>query len=184
MGDSRAWSYCAESLATTPELLRCVARFYEPAGPCLSKKRLHLVMWRRYTVSVSSIRLVYVTKQWATAKALDDVSLEIDEGSFCVLLGPSGCGKSTTLRVIAGLESASGGQVIVNGRDVTALPPSQRGLAMVFQNYALFPHLKVADNIGFGLSVRKVPKAESARRLQGHELRELQLPHDSSARRR
>ena len=141
-------------------------------------------MWRRYTVSVSSIRLVSVTKQWATAKALDDVSLEIDEGSFCVLLGPSGRGKSTTLRVIAGLESASGGQVIVNGRDVTALPPSQRGITMVFQNYALFPHLKVADNIGFGLSVRKVPKAESARRLQGHELRELQLPHDSSARRR
>ncbi len=115
---------------------------------------------------MSSIRLVSVTKQWATTKALDGISLEIDEGSFCVLLGPSGCGKSTTLRIIAGLETASSGQVFVNGRDVTALPPSQRGIAMVFQNYALFPHLNVADNIGFGLSVRKVPKAESARRLQ------------------
>jgi len=115
---------------------------------------------------MSSIRLVSVTKQWATTQALDGVSLEIDEGSFCVLLGPSGCGKSTTLRIIAGLESATSGQVFVNDRDVTALPPAQRGIAMVFQNYALFPHLTVADNIGFGLSVRKVPKAESARRLQ------------------
>ena len=115
---------------------------------------------------MSSIRLVSISKQWATTKALDGISLEIDEGSFCVLLGPSGCGKSTTLRIIAGLETASSGQVFVNGRDVTALPPSQRGIAMVFQNYALFPHLNVADNISFGLSVRKVPKAESARRLQ------------------
>jgi ABC-type thiamine transport system ATPase subunit len=69
------------------------------------------------------------------------------------------------LRIIAGLESATSGQVLVDGRDVTALPPSQRGIAMVFQNYALFPHLSVADNIGFGLSVRKVDKAEAARRL-------------------
>jgi sn-glycerol 3-phosphate transport system ATP-binding protein len=83
-----------------------------------------------------------------------------------VLLGPSGCGKSTTLRIIAGLETASSGQVLVDGRDVTALPPAQRGVAMVFQNYALFPHLSVADNITFGLSVRKVDAAETARRLQ------------------
>ncbi len=115
---------------------------------------------------MSSIRLVFVTKQWATTKALDGISLDIDEGSFCVLLGPSGCGKSTTLRVIAGLESATGGQVFVNGRDVTALPPAQRGIAMVFQNYALFPHLNVADNICFGLSVRKLPKAQCATRLR------------------
>ncbi len=113
-----------------------------------------------------SIRLVSVTKRWATAKALDGISLDIEEGSFCVLLGPSGCGKSTTLRVIAGLESATSGQVFVNGRDVTALPPAQRGIAMVFQNYALFPHLNVADNISFGLSVRKLPKAECATRLR------------------
>ncbi len=115
---------------------------------------------------MSSIRLVSVTKQWGNAKALEGVSLEIDEGSFCVLLGPSGCGKSTTLRLIAGLETATSGQVFVNDRDVTALPPSQRGIAMVFQNYALFPHLNVADNIVFGLSVRRLPKAERARRLQ------------------
>ncbi len=115
---------------------------------------------------MSSIRLVSVTKQWASTKGLDGISLDIAEGSFCVLLGPSGCGKSTTLRVIAGLESASSGQVFVNERDVTAFPPAQRGIAMVFQNYALFPHMTVADNIGFGLSVRKVPKAERDKRLR------------------
>ena len=115
---------------------------------------------------MSSIRLENVTKHWGNTKALDGITLDIEPGSFCVLLGPSGCGKSTTLRIIAGLEAASGGRVVVEGRDVTDLPPAQRGISMVFQNYALFPHLSVADNIGFGLSVRKVPKAEAARRLQ------------------
>jgi sn-glycerol 3-phosphate transport system ATP-binding protein len=114
---------------------------------------------------MSSIRLVNVHKQWSQTKALDGIDLTIAPASFCVLLGPSGCGKSTTLRIIAGLEMASAGQVIIDGRDVTALAPAQRGIAMVFQNYALFPHLSVAQNIGFGLSVRKVEKAEAARRL-------------------
>ena len=115
---------------------------------------------------MSSIQLVNVSKQWADTKALDGIDLAIEPGTFCVLLGPSGCGKSTTLRIIAGLESASSGQVFVDGKDVTQQPPAQRGIAMVFQNYALFPHLSVADNITFGLSVRKVEAAESARRLQ------------------
>ncbi|WP_332826497.1 ABC transporter ATP-binding protein [Ramlibacter sp.] len=114
---------------------------------------------------MSSIRLIGVTKHWGAATALESIDLEIAAGSFCVLLGPSGCGKSTTLRIIAGLETATSGQVIIDGRDVTALPPAQRGVAMVFQNYALFPHLSVADNITFGLSVRKMPAAETARRL-------------------
>ena len=83
-----------------------------------------------------------------------------------MLLGPSGCGKSTTLRIIAGLEAASSGQVFVDGREVTHEPPAERGIAMVFQNYALFPHLNVAENIGFGLSVRKVEAGEAARRLK------------------
>ena len=113
-----------------------------------------------------SIQLVKVTKHWGATQALDHIDLSIEPGSFCVLLGPSGCGKSTTLRIIAGLESASSGQVFVDGKDVTNVPPAQRGIAMVFQNYALFPHLNVADNIGFGLSVRKVEPAEAARRLQ------------------
>ncbi len=112
-----------------------------------------------------SIQLVDVTKRWGAATALEGIRLDIAPGSFCVLLGPSGCGKSTTLRIIAGLESADSGQVLIDGRDVTQLPPSQRNIAMVFQNYALFPHLSVADNITFGLSVRKVPAAEAARRL-------------------
>jgi len=113
-----------------------------------------------------SILLVNVSKRWGDTRALDGIDLAIEPGTFCVLLGPSGCGKSTTLRIIAGLESASGGQVFVDGKEVTHQPPARRGIAMVFQNYALFPHLSVADNITFGLSVRKVEAAESARRLQ------------------
>ncbi|MEG1454888.1 MAG: amino acid ABC transporter ATP-binding protein, partial [Comamonas sp.] len=97
---------------------------------------------------------------------LKNIELSIKEGEFLILVGPSGCGKSTTLRMIAGLETASAGQVLIGGRDVTQLPPAQRGIAMVFQNYALFPHLSVAENIGFGLAVRKVPKAEAAQRLK------------------
>ncbi|MGJ7541879.1 ABC transporter ATP-binding protein [Variovorax sp. LT1R16] len=115
---------------------------------------------------MSSIALNGVAKSWGDSTALHAVDLQIQSGSFCVLLGPSGCGKSTTLRIIAGLETASVGQVLIDGRDVTDLPPAQRGIAMVFQNYALFPHLSVGENIGFGLSVRKVPAAESARRLR------------------
>jgi sn-glycerol 3-phosphate transport system ATP-binding protein len=115
---------------------------------------------------MASIRLVGIGKRWGETVALERIDLSIAAGSFCVLLGPSGCGKSTTLRILAGLETASDGQVFIDDRDVTHLPPAQRGIAMVFQNYALFPHLSVADNIGFGLSVRKVPAAEAKQRLQ------------------
>ena len=114
---------------------------------------------------MSSIELTQVAKSWGNTTALHSVDLKIAPGSFCVLLGPSGCGKSTTLRIIAGLESASAGRVLIGGKDVTNLPPAERGIAMVFQNYALFPHLTVGENIGFGLSVRKVPKAEAHKRL-------------------
>jgi sn-glycerol 3-phosphate transport system ATP-binding protein len=106
-----------------------------------------------------------VAKHWGQVTALLAVDLRIAAGGFCVLLGPSGCGKSTTLRIIAGLDAASAGRVLIDGRDVTDLPPAQRGIAMVFQNYALFPHLNVAQNIGFGLSVRGLPAAEHQARL-------------------
>ncbi|MDQ2779534.1 MAG: ABC transporter ATP-binding protein [Pseudomonadota bacterium] len=115
---------------------------------------------------MSSIALHGIAKSWDQTVALHAVDLSIDAGSFCVLLGPSGCGKSTTLRIVAGLEVASAGRVWIDGRDVTDLPPAQRGIAMVFQNYALFPHLNVADNITFGLSVRKMPAEQIASRLK------------------
>ena len=114
---------------------------------------------------MSSIELDGVAKRWGTATALEQINLKIESGTFCVLLGPSGCGKSTTLRIIAGLEAATDGHVRIDGVDVTDLPPAQRGIAMVFQNYALFPHLDVRNNIGFGLSVRKVPVAEATKRV-------------------
>ena len=114
---------------------------------------------------MSSIQLVGISKDWAGTKALDNISPAIEPGSFCVLLGSSGCGKSTTLRIIAGLESASSGQVFVDGQDVTHQPPSRRGLSMVFQNNALFPHLNLADKITFGLPVRKFSAADHRHNL-------------------
>ncbi|MCM5557586.1 ABC transporter ATP-binding protein [Pleomorphomonas sp. JP5] len=106
------------------------------------------------------IRLDGVSKSWGGNRGVECVDLAIDEGEFVVLLGPSGCGKSTTLRMIAGLETPDTGRVVIAGRDITAEPPAARGLSMVFQSYALFPHLTVADNITFGLSVRRVPRRE------------------------
>lgn len=116
-------------------------------------------------MSPSRIRLERVTKRWGATAAVDEISFEVTPGQFVILLGPSGCGKSTTLRMIAGLEEASNGQIHIGERDVTRLPPGDRGLSMVFQSYALFPHLSVADNIVFGLRSRKVPKAEQRERL-------------------
>ena len=118
---------------------------------------------------MSAIELRGVSKHWTTpggiVHAVHDVSFDLAEGTLNVLLGPSGCGKSTTLRLIAGLESADSGTVRIAGRDVTRLPPKQRNIAMVFQSYALFPHLTVAENIVFGLRVRGVDTAERDRRL-------------------
>ena len=114
---------------------------------------------------MSDISVQAVSKHWAAARAVEDISFEVAAGSFVVLLGPSGCGKSTTLRLIAGLETVSGGRVLIGGVDVTALPPAKRNISMVFQSYALFPHLSVAENILFGLKVRKVAAAEQQSRL-------------------
>jgi sn-glycerol 3-phosphate transport system ATP-binding protein len=114
---------------------------------------------------LSTIAVIALTKDWDTARAVDGIDFAAKSGHLVVLLGPSGCGKSTTLRLIAGLDSATSGRIEIAGRDVTGLPPAQRQVAMVFQNYALFPHLTVRDNILFGLSVRRVAGAEQRRRL-------------------
>jgi sn-glycerol 3-phosphate transport system ATP-binding protein len=115
---------------------------------------------------VSSIVVDRVSKSFGAARALQEVSFSVEEGSLLVLLGPSGCGKSTTLRLIAGLEEPSTGRIEIAGRDVTHLPPAERRISMVFQSYALFPHLTVAENIIFGLKVRNVPRAHRDERLK------------------
>jgi sn-glycerol 3-phosphate transport system ATP-binding protein len=107
-----------------------------------------------------------VSKSWDVATALHPTDLTLATGEFSVLLGPSGCGKTTTLRLIAGLESPTTGKIKIFDHDVTQVPSSQRGVSMVFQNYALFPHLSVAENIVFGLRVRRVPNAELQSRLK------------------
>ena len=114
---------------------------------------------------MSAISLRNVVKSWGETHAVDGVSFEAAAGTFVVLLGPSGCGKSTTLRLIAGLEQVTSGQVWIGDADVTELAPAQRRLSMVFQSYALFPHLTVAENVVFGLAVRGVPADERAARL-------------------
>jgi multiple sugar transport system ATP-binding protein len=98
--------------------------------------------------------------------AVDDISLTIEGGEFLVLVGPSGCGKSTLLRMIAGLEEVSEGTIAIGDRDVTILPPRARDIAMVFQSYALYPHMSVRENLGYGLRVRKTAKAEVGRRVE------------------
>jgi multiple sugar transport system ATP-binding protein len=115
---------------------------------------------------MAGIVLEGVTKVFASdVVAVDDISLEIGDGEFMVLVGPSGCGKSTILRILAGLEEVTAGEVYIDGRQVTDLPPKQRDVAMVFQNYALYPHMSVEQNLGFGLKLRKTPKGEIKRRV-------------------
>jgi sn-glycerol 3-phosphate transport system ATP-binding protein len=112
------------------------------------------------------IELEKVSKSWGDVQAVDQVSFTAPAGELLVVLGPSGCGKSTVLRLIAGLETVSAGAIRIEGKDVTGLPPAKRNLSMVFQSYALFPHLSVAENIVFGLKVRKLAAAERERRLE------------------
>jgi sn-glycerol 3-phosphate transport system ATP-binding protein len=107
-----------------------------------------------------------VAKRWNGQLGVENISLEIPEGSFTALLGPSGCGKSTTLRLLAGLELPDEGQIFIDGKDVTTSAASDRNLSMVFQSYALFPHLSVAENVIFGLKVRRVPKKERQKKLR------------------
>ncbi len=120
-----------------------------------------------YTIdAVAAIALTNLSKRYAgEVVAVDDVSLEIADGEFLVLVGPSGCGKSTLLRLVAGLEEATAGSIAIGGRNVTALTPRHRDIAMVFQTYALYPHMSVRQNLGYGLKVRRTPKTQVQRRV-------------------
>ena len=114
---------------------------------------------------MADIELRGVEKWFDRTQVLKGVDLAIEKGEFVIFVGPSGCGKSTLLRLIAGLEETSRGEIRVAGRDATAEPPSKRGLAMVFQSYALYPHMSVRDNIGFSLKTAGVAREELARRV-------------------
>jgi multiple sugar transport system ATP-binding protein len=122
---------------------------------------------------MAEVTLERVEKRYGSLVVVPELDLKIADGEFAVLVGPSGCGKTTTLQMIAGLESVSSGRLLIGGRDVTALLPKERDIAMVFQSYALFPHMNVRDNINFGLRIRRTPASEMqamvsevARRLQ------------------
>src|SRR4051794_20513583 len=116
-----------------------------------------------------------ISKRYGLTTAVDDISLEVEQGEFFGLLGPSGCGKTTTLRMIAGLEKPDSGSILFQDRDITNLPPERRGFGMVFQNYALFPHLNVFENVAFGLRARHKSKEEMNERVNG-ALELAQLP--------
>jgi len=114
---------------------------------------------------MSAVILRQVSKVYPNGfKAVHEIDLDVTDGEFMVLIGPSGCAKSTTLRMIAGLESITGGEVRIGGKIVNNLPPYERGIAMVFQNYALYPHMKVHRNLSFGLRLKHQPRRRSRRR--------------------
>ena len=112
------------------------------------------------------IRFENITKRFGKVIAVDDVSLSIDEGEFFALLGPSGCGKTTLLRMLAGFETPTEGRILIDGQDISRIPPNKRPVNMVFQSYAVFPHMSVADNVGYGLLVDGVAKPERDRRVE------------------
>jgi multiple sugar transport system ATP-binding protein len=135
-------------------------------------QRLQEVRLRCIVAAVAEIVLDHVTKDFGNGVlAVNDVSLTIGEGEFMVLVGPSGCGKTTLLRSIGGLEKITGGRILIADRDVTRSEPAARDLAMVFQNYALYPHMTVRKNLGYGLRVRKVPRKQRDERV--HEVARL-----------
>ncbi len=125
---------------------------------------------------MARLQLRQVRKQFNDTIVIHGVDLEVAHGEFCVFVGPSGCGKSTLLRMIAGLEECSGGSVLFDDEDVTQQQPARRGIAMVFQSYALYPHMSVAENMGFGLKIAKAPKSEIDTKVQA-AARTLQIEH-------
>src|ERR1700735_369003 len=116
-------------------------------------------------MSTSKVLLQKVEKQYGETTILAALDLAVQDGEFLTLLGPSGCGKTTTLRVIAGFIEPSAGRILMDGADITQLPPNRRDVGMVFQNYALFPHLTIADNIGFGMKQRRATERERRTRV-------------------
>src|SRR5690348_1823879 len=124
---------------------------------------------------MSLLSLQDISRNFGATRAVADVSLDVAQGEFFGLLGPSGCGKTTTLRMIAGLEKPDSGSIRFNDKDITNLPPERRGFGMVFQNYALFPHLNVFENVAFGLRARHKTKAEMDERVTS-ALELVQLP--------
>jgi putative spermidine/putrescine transport system ATP-binding protein len=139
----------------------------------------HSVQRRRTkTVNASKLSIVDLTKRYAPGlePAVDRLNMSVEEGHLVALLGPSGCGKTTTLRMVAGLMDPTAGSIVVDGKDITHTPVNRRGMGMVFQSYALFPHMDVAQNVAFGLQMRKVPHAEQARRV-ANALDMVQLGH-------
>src|ERR1700704_1712366 len=116
------------------------------------------------------VELEALTKFFGTAAAVDDLTLTVAHGSLCCLLGPSGCGKTTTLRLVAGFVDPDGGTIKVGGRVVSqpgrSLPPERRRMSMIFQSYALWPHMTIADNVGYGLKLRKLERADRESRVQ------------------
>ncbi|HET8975796.1 MAG TPA: ABC transporter ATP-binding protein [Solirubrobacterales bacterium] len=133
------------------------------------------------TTADPSVSLVSMTKRFGDFTAVNDIDLEIGQGEFFTMLGPSGCGKTTTLRVVAGFEEPTEGRVLIEGSDVVGLPPYKRPTNTVFQSYALFPHMSVADNVGFGLRRQKVDKGEIDRRV-GAELERVGLAGEGNRR--
>ena len=115
---------------------------------------------------MSGVGLEKIVKKFGDAEVIHGVDLQVEPGEFCVFVGPSGCGKSTLLRMIAGLEETTGGAIRIGGRDVTGAEPADRGIAMVFQTYALYPHMTVAENMGFGLKMNGHPRTEIAAKVQ------------------
>jgi multiple sugar transport system ATP-binding protein len=125
---------------------------------------------------MASVRLRGIRKQYGDTQVINGIDLDIEDGQFVVFVGPSGCGKSTLLRMIAGLEDISGGTLELGDKVANAIEPAKRGIAMVFQSYALYPHMTVAENMGFALKLAKVPKDEIARRV-GHAADILHIAH-------
>ena len=115
---------------------------------------------------MATLDLEKISKSFGAAKVLHDIDLAIRDKEFVVFVGPSGCGKSTLLRIIAGLEEATAGKIVIGGEDVSAAPPVERGISMVFQSYALYPHLSVYENIAFPLRVQKMPAGELDARVK------------------